>query len=80
MVPRAGKEADFDPLEYRVDAPEGEGKTKNEPFHELCVTALDLKQLRACTLLFDGWDAAAETLKLSHRRKRPFVTTLKSNR
>jgi hypothetical protein len=36
--------------------------------------------VQARTLLFDGGYAAAENLKLSHRRKRSFFTTLKSNR
>jgi hypothetical protein len=46
----------------------------------MVVNALDLKPLHAHPILFDGWYASAENLKLSHRRKRIFVTTLKSNR
>ena len=44
------------------------------------VNALELKHLQARTILFDGWYASAENLKLIHRRKRSFFTTLKSNR
>jgi hypothetical protein len=79
LVHSAGKEADFYPIDYRVYAPEVDGKTKNDHFHEMFVNALDLKQIRACTILFDGWYASAENLKLIHRRKRTFFTTLKSN-
>jgi hypothetical protein len=76
----AGKGEDFYPLDYRVYAPDVEGKTKNAHFHELCVNAVDQKQLQARTILFDGWYAAAENLKLIHRRQWTFFTTLKSNR
>ncbi len=61
-------------------APEVEGKTKTDHFQERCVNAVDQKQLQARTILFDGWYASAENLKLIHRRKRIFFTTLKSNR
>ncbi len=44
------------------------------------VNAIDQKQIHARTLLFDGGYAAAENLKLMHRRKRPFFTPLKSPR
>ena len=44
------------------------------------VNAVDQKQIKARTLLFDGWYASAEPLKLIHRRNRIFFTTLKSNR
>jgi hypothetical protein len=47
---------------------------------ELFVNALDLKRVPARTILFEGWYASAENLKLSHRRPRSFFTTLKSNR
>jgi hypothetical protein len=80
LVHSAGKEADFYPLDYRVYAPDVDGKTKNEHFQEMFINALDLKHVQACTILFDGWYASAENLKLIHRRKRIFFTTLKSNR
>jgi DDE superfamily endonuclease len=80
LVHSAGKEADFYPIDYRVYAPDVDGKTKNEHFSEMFVNAIDQKQLQARTILFDGWYASAENLKLIHRRKRIFFTTLKSNR
>ena len=80
LVHSAGKDADFYPIDYRVYAPDVDGKTKNDHFQEMFVNALDQKHLHARTILFDGWYASAENLKLIHRRKRIFFTTLKSNR
>jgi hypothetical protein len=80
LVHSAGQDADFYPIDYRVYAPDVDGKTKNEHFHEMFVNALEQKQLQARTILFDGWYASAENLKLIHRRQRVFFTTLKSNR
>jgi hypothetical protein len=80
LVHGAGKDEDFYPIDYRVYAPEVDGKTKNDHFHEMFVNAVDQKQLRARTILFDGWYASAENLKLIHRRHWTFFTALKSNR
>jgi hypothetical protein len=80
LVHSAGKDRPFYPIDYRVYAPDVDGKTKNHHFQEMFVNALDQKQLRARTILFDGWYASAENLKIIHRRKRTFFTTLKSNR
>jgi hypothetical protein len=80
LVHSAGKDADFYPIDYRVYAPDVDGKTKNEHFQEMFLNGLDQKHLQAHTILFDGWYASAENLKLIHRRKRIFFTTLKSNR
>jgi hypothetical protein len=80
LVHSAGKDEDFYPIDYRVYAPEVDGKTKNDHFQEMFVNAVDQKQIQARTLLFDGWYASAENLKLIHRRQRIFFTTLKSNR
>lgn len=80
LVQSGGKEEDFYPIDSRVYAPDVEGKTKNAHFQELGVNAVDQKQIPARPLLFDGWYASAENLQLIHHRKRPFFTTLKSNR
>jgi hypothetical protein len=80
LVHSSGKEEDFSPIDYRVYAPDVDGKTKNDHFQERFVNAGDQKQLKARTILFDGWYAAAENLKLIHRRHWTFFTTLKSNR
>ena len=59
----AGKEEDFYPIDYRVYAPDVDGKTKNDHFQEMFVNALDQKHLQARTILFDGWYASAENLE-----------------
>ena len=76
----AGKGGDFSPIDYRVYAPGVEGKTKNAHFHEMFVNAIDQKQIKARTILFAGWYASAENVKLIHRRKWTCFTPLKSNR
>ncbi len=70
----------FYPIDFRIYAPESDGKTKNEHFREMLLTALDTKKLQAKTFLFDSWYASVENLKLINKRERYFVTTLKSNR
>jgi Transposase DDE domain len=80
LVHSGGKEEDFYPIDYRVYAPDVDGKTKNEHFSEMFINAIEQKHIQARTILFDGWYASAENLKLIHRRKRIFFTTLKSNR
>jgi Transposase DDE domain len=80
LVHSAGKDGDFYPIDYRVYAPEVDGKSKNDHFHEMFVNAVEQKELQARTILFDGWYASAEHLKLIHRHHRTFFTTLKSNR
>jgi hypothetical protein len=80
LVHSAGKDEDFYPIDYRVYAPEVDGKTKNDHFQEMFVHAVDQKQIQARTILFDGWYASAENLKLLHRRHWTFFTTLKNNR
>lgn len=80
LVHSGGQDEDFYPIDYRVYAPDVDGKTKNHHFREMFVHALDQKHIQARTILFDGWYASADNLKVIHRRKRIFFTTLKSNR
>jgi hypothetical protein len=80
LVHSAGKDRPFYPIDYRVYAPDVDGKTKNHHFREMFVNALDPKQMQARTILFAGWYASAENLKVIPRRQRTFFTTLKSNR
>jgi hypothetical protein len=72
--------ADFYPIDYRIYAPEADGKTKNDHFREMLLRAKSDKQIQARTLLFDSWYASVENLKLIVRLEMFFVTTLKDNR
>ena len=80
LVHSSGADGDFFPIDYRVYAPESDGKTKNEHFREMLLHALADKQIQARTILFDAWYAAADNLKLIHRLGLSFFTTLKANR
>ena len=71
---------DFYPIDYRIYAPEADGKTKNDHFREMLLNAISAKAIKAKTLLFDSWYASVDNLKLIHRLGRCFVTTLKANR
>lgn len=72
--------SDFYPIDYRIYAPEADAKTKNDHFREMFLNAINDKGIKAKTLLFDSWYASVDNLKLIHRAKRYFVTTLKANR
>lgn len=71
---------DFYPIDYRIYAPEADGKTKNDHFREMLLNATSDKQIKARTLLFDSWYASVDNLKLIVRLKLFFVSTLKDNR
>ena len=58
LVHSGGKEEVY-PIDYRVYAPDVDGKTKNDHFQEMFVNAVDQKQIQARTILFDGWYASA---------------------
>ena len=80
LVHSSGREGDFYPIDYRIYAPEADGKTKNDHFREMVVRAVSDKRLQAKTILFDTWYASADNLKLVHRLNLVFFTTLKENR
>jgi len=80
LVHSTGKAGDFYPLDYRIYAPDDDGKSKNEHFREMLIRAVADKGIRAKTVLFDSWYAAADNLKLIHRLDLCFFTTLKENR
>ena len=80
LVHSSGAAGDFYPIDYRIYAPETDGKTKNEHFREMLVRALADKQIKAKTVLIDSWYAGADNLKLIHRLGLVFFTTLKENR
>jgi len=80
LVHSSGTTGDFYPLDYRVYAPEMDGKTKNDHFREMLQHAIANKRIQARTVLFDSWYAGADNLKLIHRLGLIFFTTLKENR
>lgn len=80
LVHTNGVDGDFYPIDYRIYAPENDGKTKNDHFREMYNNAIEYKKIKAKTILFDSWYASVDNLKLIHRSKRYFITTLKSNR
>jgi hypothetical protein len=80
MVHSNGQARDFYPIDYRIYAPDIDGKTKNDHFAEMFVNAIEHKQIKARTILFDGWYASAGNLKLINQHGWTFFTTLKSNR
>ena len=71
---------DFYPIDYRIYAPDADGKTKNDHFREMVLNARSDKQIKARTLLFDSWYASVDNLKLLQGLEMWFVTTLKDNR
>jgi SRSO17 transposase len=71
---------EFYPVDYRIYAPEAEGKTKNDHFRDMLIHARNSKHLQANSVLFDSWYASVDNLKLIERLGMVFVTTLKSNR
>jgi len=80
LVHSSGADGDFWPIDYRIYAPDADGKTKNDHFREMLQRAVADKLIQATTVLFDSWYAAAENLKLIHRLGLVFFTTLKENR
>jgi hypothetical protein len=75
-----GQDGDFYPIDYRIYDPAGDGKSKNQHFHEMLLRAKSDKGIQARTVLFDSWYASVDNLKLIQRLELCFVTTLKSNR
>lgn len=80
LVHSGGNQQDFYPIDYRIYAPDQDGKTKNNHFSDMVVNAVFAKKIQAKRILFDSWYASAENLKLVHRLGLTFFTTLKSNR
>lgn len=80
LVHSSGTDGDFWPLDFRIYAPEVDGKTKNEHFREMLVRAVADKGVQAKSIVFDCWYAGADNLKLIQRLNLVFFTTLKENR
>ena len=80
LVHSAGEKQDFYPIDYRVYAPDQDGKTKNDHFADMVINAVFAKKIKAKRILFDSWYSSSTNLKLVHRLGLVFFTTLKSNR
>jgi hypothetical protein len=71
---------DYYPIDFRIYAPKADGKTKNDHFRDMLISAVANKGLKAKRVLFESWYASVDNLKLVVRLGLVFVTTLKSNR
>jgi len=80
LVHTDGVDGNYYPIDYRIFAPQADGKTKNDHFRDMLVNAVSNKRIRAQRVLFDSWYASVDNLKLAVRLGLVFVTTLKSNR
>lgn len=80
LVHSSGQAGDFFPIDFRIYAPDQDGKSKNVHFQEMFTNARASKALLCRRILFDSWYASADNLKIIHRADWTFFTTLKSNR
>ena len=80
LVHSSGEAGDFLPLDYRIYAPDEDGKTKNDHFRDLFDGVVAAGKLLARTILFDSWYAGSTNLKHIHRAGWTFFTTLQRNR
>lgn len=71
---------DYHPIDYRIYAPDQDGKTKNDHFQDMLIGAKKEKGVKANTVLMDSWYDSVPNLKLIHRMGMVFFTTLKDNR
>jgi len=80
LVHTDGASGNYYPIDYRIYAPQQDGKSKNDHFRDMLVNAISNKRIQARGVLFDSWYASVQNLKLVIRLGLVFVTTLKSNR
>lgn len=60
LVHSAGAGKDFYPIDYRIYAPDQDGKSKNDHFAEMVTNAVFARKIQAKRILFDSWYASAE--------------------
>ena len=80
LIHSSGEDGAYYPIDFRIDAKEADGKTKNDHFQEMLLRAVGDKQIQAKTVLFDSWYGSWRNLKLIHRLGLTFYTTRKANR
>jgi hypothetical protein len=71
---------EYHPIDFRIYAPDQDGKTKNDHFQDMLIAAKKDKNIKAKIVLMDSWYASVPNLKLIHRMNMTFFTTLKENR
>lgn len=71
---------EYHPIDFRIYAPDQDGKTKNDHFQDMLIAAKKDKNIKAKIVLMDSWYASVPNLKLIHRMNMIFFTTLKENR
>jgi hypothetical protein len=67
------------PVDYRIFDKDTDGKTKNDHFSEMLLTAFE-RDFNPQLVCFDSWYASVENLKLCRSLGWHFLTRLKSNR
>ncbi len=80
LVHTDGTEGGYYPIDYRIYAPQADGKSKNDHLQDMLIAAVSNKGVKAKRVLFDSWYASLSNLKLIIRLGLVFVTALKSNR
>jgi hypothetical protein len=68
------------PIDYRLFAPEQDGKTKLDHVREMLINAISNKSLPFQRVLFDTWYATQELMLLVDSLGKHFVCPIKSNR
>jgi hypothetical protein len=76
LVHTDGVNGDYYPIDYRIFAPQADGKTKNDHFRDMLINAASNERICAKRVLFDSWYASVDNLKLVVRLGPVFVTTL----
>ncbi len=71
---------DYYPIDFRIYAKDTDGKTKNDHFREMVLSAKQDKNIQAETVLFDIWYSSWQNLKLVNTLNTVFFTTFKSDR
>ena len=80
LIHTSAEDGAYYPIDFRIDAKEADGKSKNDHFQEMLLRAVGDKQIQAKTVLIDSWYGSWRNLKLIHRLGLTFYTTRKANR
>jgi hypothetical protein len=67
-------------IDYRIYDPEGDGKSKLDPVHEMLNNLVHQKALPFCAVLMDTWYATKELMLFIESLQKIYYCPLKSNR